>query len=266
MRRLVLPFLMTLLLLPGMALAELGLPPLSSTPPAEQSAPAAPPVGGSPLDNLFGNLSLTGGLVLGVGLALVAVAASLFFLGGAKFVNSGNVLENDARRSIFEYIQQHPGVHLRAAATALDLSTTNVLWHLRKLEDANLVTSKKFEGYKVFYPVEGGVETKRKAIAASVLKNDNAQQILQYVTANPSAHQREIARALGVNHGTVRWHLRKLEEAELVTPVRKEHTTHYYVSELGHESMRTIAQRALAPQPVPPTPPAAAIPGDEGQL
>jgi len=175
------------------------------------------------------------------------------------------VLENDARKQIFEYIQAHPGVHLRAAATALDLSTTNVLWHLRKLEEANLVTSKKFEGYKVFYPVEGGVETKRRAIASSVLRNDNAFQILQYVSTNPSAHQREIARALGVNHGTIRWHLRKLEEAELIRPLKKEHTTHYYVSELGNEALRGFAARSIATIQAPPVPPTAAV-GDDRQF
>lgn len=224
----------------------------------------AGPIGGgidTGTDNLWGDLDLTTGVVIGAGVAVIGLAAALFFLGGAKFVNSGNVLENGARRQIFEYIQEHPGVHLRAAATALDLSTTNVLWHLRKLEDANLVTSKKFEGYKVFYPVEGGVETKRKAIARSVLKNDNATQILEYVSANPSAHQREIARAIGVNHGTVRWHLRKLEEAELVMPVKKEHTTHYYLSELGHEALAGFAQSMTTPPP-PAVPPAARMPDE----
>ena len=214
-------------------------------------------------DSLFEGIDPLAGVAIGASITLVAVAATLFFLGGAKFVNSGNVLENDARRSIFEYIQAHPGVHLRAAATALSLSTTNVLWHLRKLEDANLVTSKKFEGYKVFYPVEGGVETKRRAIASSVLRNENAMGILEYVSANPSAHQREIARALGVNHGTIRWHLRKLEEATLLSPMKREHTTHYYVSELGQEALRGFAVRAVSPVPAPPVPPAASVPTDD---
>ena len=213
-------------------------------------------------DSLFEGIDPLTGFAVGAGLTLAIVAATLLFLGGAKFVNSGNVLENDARRQIFEYIQAHPGVHLRAAATALNLSTTNVLWHLRKLEDADLVTSKKFEGYKVFYPVEGGVETKKRAIASAVLRNDNAMGILEYVSANPSAHQREIARALGVNHGTIRWHLRKLEEAQLVAPLKKEHTTHYYVSELGQEALRGFTARATAAARAPAVPPTAQVPDE----
>jgi predicted transcriptional regulator len=251
----------------GLAVAQATLPTLSTpttaSPSTGVSAPVSAPVGGSPVTDLFGKLDLTSGVVIGLGIVLAIGAATLLFLGGAKFVNSENVLENEARRQIFEYVQAHPGVHLRAAATQLNLSTTNVLWHLRKLEDANLVTSKKFEGYKVFYPVEGGVETKKRAIANSVLKNDNAMQILHYVNANPSAHQREIARALGVNHGTVRWHLRKLEEAQLVSPVKKEHTTHYYVSELGLDAMRGFAEQSITPMTPPAAPPAASIPGDD---
>ncbi|HEX2021316.1 MAG TPA: winged helix-turn-helix transcriptional regulator [Candidatus Thermoplasmatota archaeon] len=231
----------------------------------QQAQPATPAPVSSPLDGgddpLFGNVDLGTGLAIGIGATLVAAAAAFFFLGGAKFVNAQNVLDNEARRQIFAYVQAHPGVHLRAAASQLNLSTTNVLWHLRKLEGANLVTSKKFEGYKVFYPVEGGVETKRRALASSVLKNENAAHILQYVSSNPSAHQREIARALGVNHGTIRWHLRKLEEAELLAPVKKEHTTHYYVSDLGREALGGFAQRVLTP-PAPPAPPTAEVRDD----
>lgn len=216
-------------------------------------------------DDLFGGpagLDLTSPIGIGASaIALGALVALGWFL-GAKFVNSENVLENEARKQIFTYIQGHPGVHLRAAATALDLSTTNVLWHLRKLEDANLITSKKFEGYKVFYPVEGGVETKRRAIASSVLRNDNAHQILVYVSTNPSAHQREIARALGVNHGTIRWHLRKLEEAELIRPLKKEHTTHYFLSDLGNEALRGFAARVLVPATPPASPPTAQVSDD----
>jgi len=225
-----------------------------------QSPSVQPPsVGGG---GLFPELDLTTTAVVTGGVAIAAAAALAWYFLGAKFVNSGNVLENEARRQIFEHIQAHPGIHLRAAATQLNLSTTNVLWHLRKLEDANLVTSKKFEGYKVFYPVEGGVETKRRAIASSVLKNENAMAILEYVTAHPSAHQREIARALGVNHGTIRWHLRKLEEAELVSPLKKEHTTHYYVSELGHQALAGWAAQATTP-PAPASPPAAEVSGGD---
>ncbi len=189
------------------------------------------------LGDFVADLSLTEGLVLAAVVTTVAIVVSLFFLGGTKFITPENVLENDSRRAIYEFVQENPGTHLRATADALDLSTTNVLWHLRKLEDAELVNHKKFEGYKLLYPTEGGVEGKKQAIANAVLSNENASNVLEFILANPGAHQRQIARALDVNHGTVRWHLRKMNEAGLILQVEKEYTTQYYITELGNQAL-----------------------------
>lgn len=168
-----------------------------------------------------------------VGAAALGVGAWLAFRGGAKFVTRENVLENETRASLYEFLEDKPGTHLRGIAEQLDLSTTNVLWHLRKLEDADLVKGKKLEGYKVFYPVKDGESGQRKAMAMSVLRNENARGILEYVAVEPGAHQRQIARALDVNHGTVRWHLRKMIKTDLVDKIERDHAIQYYVSEFG---------------------------------
>lgn len=167
------------------------------------------------------------------GVAVAGLGAWLAFRGGAKFVTKENVLENETRREIFELLEDKPGLHLRAIADELELSTTNVLWHLRKLEDADLVRGKKLEGYKVFYPIEGGSEGKREAMASAVLRNDNAQAIIEYVSTEPGAHQRQIARALDVNHGTVRWHLRKMLKTDLLMEIKRENSNQYYLTDLG---------------------------------
>lgn len=182
-----------------------------------------------------------------VGAAALGLAGWFAFRGGAKFVTRENVLENDTRYDLYEFLRQNPGMHLRAIAESLELSTTNVLWHLRKLEDADLVRGKKLEGYKVFYPVEGGMEGKRHAMASAVLRNDNAQTILEYIAANPGAHQREMARAIGVNHGTVRWHLRKMVNTDLLLQVKREHAIQYYLTDLG----AAVLGEGLPTEPVP---------------
>lgn len=258
------------LLVPAAFAADVPATPDVGLPGSGSQAPAPPPeTGVSPIEDpagtdlggALGDLGFGGAFALGafsaVALGLLVTAA---IMGGTKFVTSENVLDNEARRTIFTYIKEHPGVHLRAAATALDLSTTNVLWHLRKLESANLVASKKFEGYKVFYPSEGGVESRRRAIAASVLRNPHARAILECIVGNPSAHQREIARGLGVNHGTIRWHLRKLNEAGLILMIKKENQSMYYVSELGNQALAGWSQPSASPpeampeQPMVPAP------------
>jgi len=177
------------------------------------------------------------GIGAAVGAVGVGIAAWLAFQGGAKFVTKDNVLENDTREAIFELLQDKPGLHLRAISDELELSTTNVLWHLRKLKDADLVKGKKLEGYKVFYPVKGGQESQREAMASAVLRNENAKAILEYISTEPGAHQRAIARGLDVNHGTVRWHLRKMLKTDLVLEVEQNNAKQYYLTELGASVM-----------------------------
>lgn len=224
----------------------------SPTPPA--AGPAEPGLGEPPGVDLGEALQpdFDAGLwfSIGVGAGLLALALSAWL--GTRFVTSENVLENDARRAIFEYIKTNPGCHLRETASALQLSTTNVLWHLRKLEESNLVAGKKLEGYKVFYPVEGGVEAKRMGLALAVLRNPNARQILGIIARNPGVHQREIARNLLVNHGTVRWHLKKLGIVQLVLEVKKGAVSMYYVSALGLQALERVEARpAEVAQPPP---------------
>ncbi|HEV8360348.1 MAG TPA: winged helix-turn-helix transcriptional regulator [Candidatus Thermoplasmatota archaeon] len=226
-----------------------------ASPPSPIQSPVTPPQG---LE--LGPLEITPDLGLGVAIGVGVSIASLAALAlagrlGTRFVNSENVLENDARRAIFEYIKTNPGCHLRETASSLGLSTTNVLWHLRKLEESNLVSSKKLEGYKVFYPVEGGVEAKRMGLALAVLRNPNATQILGIIARTPGVHQREIARMLGVNHGTVRWHLKKLGIVQLVLEVKKGAVSMYYVSALGLQALeRAESRHALPAQTAQPPP------------
>ncbi|HLE97976.1 MAG TPA: winged helix-turn-helix transcriptional regulator [Candidatus Thermoplasmatota archaeon] len=251
-----------ILLVPAAAAwAPMQLPDLGPKPdqPRTDVGPVESPADTGALDGVFADLGFAGGFAIGLGVAfLVGLLLTAAVMGGTRFVTSENVLDNEARRQIFTYIKDNPGVHLRAAAQALSLSTTNVLWHLRKLESANLVNSKKFEGYKVFYPSEGGVESRRRAIASSVLRNQYARAILEFVVGNPSAHQREIARALGVNHGTVRWHLRKLNEAGLLLQIKRETSSMYYVSELGTQALGGWQKPTVPPETQPePAAPAA---------
>jgi predicted transcriptional regulator len=231
--------------------------------PGTGGAAAPPPTSGGngdlPGDGRFGlDEALSPGLgeglyfAVGVGVGLLGLAAASLL--GTRYVTNENVLENDARRAIFEYIKDNPGCHLRETAGALQLSTTNVLWHLRKLEESNLVAGKKLEGYKVFYPVEGGIEAKRMGLALAVLRNPNARQVLGMIARTPGVHQREIARMLDVNHGTVRWHLKKLGIVQLVLEVKKGAISMYYISALGLQALERVELAPARTAQPPPGP------------
>lgn len=139
-----------------------------------------------------------------------------FYAGGIKYVTPENVLNTEIRKNLYEYIDEYPGSHLREIARELDLKPSNAAWHLRKLEQTNLVRSRAIGGKRVYYLVEGGVEARKRAIAEAIFKNKNARDIMLYLQNNPGKHLLEIAHSLGLNHHTVKWHIKKMCIAELI--------------------------------------------------
>jgi len=174
--------------------------------------------------------------------AIAVIIGFLLFHGGVKYVTPENVLDTEIRKHLYDYIDGFPGSHLREIARELDLKPSNAAWHLRKLEQTNLVRSRFIGGKKVYYLVEGGMEVRKQAIAESILKNNNAREIMQYLQTHPGKHLLEIAHALNLNHHVVKWHIKKMYMAELVEgDTSNSAYPVYYPTEIGIEALENIA-------------------------
>lgn len=182
------------------------------------------------------------GISIAIIVAAIATIIAFLTLGGIKYVTPENVLNTEVRKNLYNYIDGYPGSHLREIARELDLKPSNAAWHLRKLEQTNLVRSRVIGGKKVYYLVDGGIEARREAIAESVLRNKNARDIMLYLADHPGKHLLEIANALNLNHHTVKWHIKKMYVAELI----EGDTTNsaypvYYPTEVGIQSIRNYS-------------------------
>lgn len=173
--------------------------------------------------------------------AIAVIIGFLLFHGGVKYVTPENVLDTEIRKHLYDYIDGCPGSHLREIARELDLKPSNAAWHLRKLEQTNLVRSRFIGGKKVYYLVEGGIEIRKQAIGESILKNKNAREIMEYLQTNPGKHLLEIAHALDLNHHVVKWHIKKMYMAELVEgDTSNSAYPVYYPTEIGIEALENI--------------------------
>jgi predicted transcriptional regulator len=182
------------------------------------------------------------GLSIAVLIAAIATIITFLTLGGIKYVTPENVLNTEVRMNLYNFIDEFPGSHLREIARELDLKPSNAAWHLRKLEQTNLVRSRLIGGKKVFYLVEGGIDARREAIAESILRNKNARNILSYLSQNPGKHLLEIANALDLNHHTVKWHIKKMYMAELIDgDTSNSAYPVYYPTEVGIESIKNYS-------------------------
>jgi len=189
------------------------------------------------------------GISIAVVVAAIATILAFFTLGGIKYVTPENVLDTDVRKNLYEYIEDYPGSHLREIARELDLKPSNAAWHLRKLEQTNLVRSRNIGGKKVYYLVEGGVEARKEAIAESILKNKNAREIMKYLRDHPGKHLLEIANALDLNHHTVKWHIKKMYMAELVDgDTSNSAYPVYYPTDMGTGALKNFSGHLKKPK------------------
>ena len=181
-------------------------------------------------------------------LAAIVIIAAVITAGGIKYVTPENVLDTEIRKNLFGYITDYPGSHLREIARELNLKPSNAAWHLRKLEQTNLVRSRAIGGKKVYYLVEGGIEARREAVAESILRNKNARDIMMYLQDNPGKHLLEIAHALDLNHHTVKWHIKKMYMAELVDgDTSNSAYPIYYPTEIGSQVIQNFSDQLKKP-------------------
>ncbi|QCS42373.1 helix-turn-helix domain-containing protein [Natrinema versiforme] len=122
-------------------------------------------------------------------------------------------LEHDRRRAIYETIEADPGCYLSRVSDRADIPLSTVRYHVRILEDEDLVTALKRNGKRRYFLEETDAEL--RAALAEPAKRD----VLEVLSDLGAAHNGRLADELERDPSTVSHHLAALEEDGLV--VRK---------------------------------------------
>jgi len=160
----------------------------------------------------------------------IVSAISYLVIGIAGYLNLFNkdeVLLNDTRREIYNYILDNPGCHLREIQKEVGVSISTATWHLRILEKAGLIKVVKHRNKLLYYPTGFKLED---AIIAMTLRNETAKAIVDYLLKVGKAHVRKIARDLDLNVETVRYNLKKLEKTGVVLYKEESNRIVYYIN------------------------------------
>lgn len=172
-----------------------------------------------------------------VGLGLVALAVPLY-----RRLVRHQVLEHPLRQRMLEEVRAQPGMTESALARALGIQHTLAVYHLRLLVEFGLVERKRFGGRTCLFAA-GALSRDDKALA---LAQGRARELLGIVGAAPGIAQQDLARALGLQASSVKWHLDRLE---------------------GHGLLRTErgpdGKKVWATVPLPPPGPAAPASGPQ---
>lgn len=204
--------------------------PVGESSTAEQSAL---PTSSSTKPDWFDKLSdrdmrrpLSDEITIAMGTGSVVVVASLTFpaprerllyaLISFSRLTRGDLLKNHRRRSMYEYIRDHPGTHFSALRNALSLSNGSAMYHLTALERASLVTSHHVRGKRIFC-VAGKSGSLEKTIKLSPVQ----EMILHYLASHPGSIERCLVSELGLKKARVSYNIRVLRGLGLLRVERR---------------------------------------------
>ena len=85
----------------------------------------------------------------------------------------------------------------------------------------------------------------RRIHRSNVLKNTNRDRIYSFINSNPGTYPNEIIKEMEVNKGVVEYHLRMLEEQNMIVPYKTRGKIHYFLNESTYVEKEKVALAAL---------------------
>ncbi len=128
-------------------------------------------------------------------------------------METGEHLDIENRRRIYQRVCSHPGEHMRELQRALDMPMGLLGHHLNYLEGHGIVSSKPDRYYKRYYPSEMGA---RERTFLSALRQQRPRAIVLHLVLNPGRSHRELVEHFSLSPSTLTFYLKDLEAKGVV--------------------------------------------------
>jgi predicted transcriptional regulator len=138
-------------------------------------------------------------------------------------------LELDTRRRIYLLLEEVPGAHFREIHRRLKIPTSVVEYHLKYLENLDMVTFRMEGRYKRYY-VSGRLGSADKSLM-SLLRQKVPRRIIMFVALNPGVNHRELTRAMEVSPSTLSYHMKKLMSGGIINQMREGRQNLYWLAD-----------------------------------
>jgi len=123
-------------------------------------------------------------------------------------------LDLENRRVIYQLIEKFPGIHFRELFRKLNISMGSLEYHLKILEDMDLVYLKKESGFTRYF-VRGKLGEEDR-VFAMMLRNDRLRKMLFTLILNPGQTHKTLTKKLGWPKSTISFYLKKLLDKKVV--------------------------------------------------
>jgi predicted transcriptional regulator len=148
------------------------------------------------------------------------LAIKLWAYLGFRQVSGANVLDQDVRARIYEYIRSNPGIHMRGLSSEMSIRMGTLRYHLGVLRHTHKIAVSEDQATIRFYENSGTYSPEEQQIHKHI-RNPTTRKILAILLDRPVATRQDIADAVGISGPSVSWHMKRLEEDNLVLSRRE---------------------------------------------
>lgn len=126
-----------------------------------------------------------------------------------------DLLKHPVRASVVEVVRASPGIHYQGLVRQLGVSRGVLEHHLAILQKASLVKEHRWQGTIGYFPVPAPPAAQCRSLMLA--RTPLARTMRELIEARPGITVAELATTLGVNYAAASYHVRRFQEAGLLT-------------------------------------------------
>jgi predicted transcriptional regulator len=123
-------------------------------------------------------------------------------------------LELDTRRSVYEFIRDNPGTHMREIQRRLEMPIGLLKFHIRYLLKHEIISERTDRYYKRYY-LTGTLGTVAKEVLSS-LRQQYPRWIIIYLLDNPGAKHKDLLVKFNIKPSTLSFYLKGLIDKRIL--------------------------------------------------
>jgi len=149
---------------------------------------------------------------------------------GRSYLSLTDIFENENRLKILTQILSNPGIHHNKLQRNCDLQKGQLQWHIETLLKHNIIKKEKDGQYTIYFPITSSSEAIR-IYRNRLTKSKTTNFILSTIKKNPGIISAEISRMLNLSRNSIKYHIDKLIEKQLIKVEKKGRNFELYLSD-----------------------------------
>jgi len=134
------------------------------------------------------------------------------------------ILELDARKKTYETVERFAGCNFNEIVRKSGLSNGSASYHIHYLIRHNLVKEEKKGNRAAYFPIWPRSENSK---LLALLRQKSVRGIILFILENNNCEHGEIADFAKISPSTVTWHLKKLEDENVIISSKQGRTKKY---------------------------------------